>query len=65
MSGWLDPTSDQMEMARRMVISRDEPAQVALDHIGAVLERVARGDFDHTDLRRAVAIYRAYEEATR
>lgn len=59
-SGWLDPTEDQFEMARRTIVGRDEPARVALDHIGVVLERVAAGDFDHTDLRRAIAMWRVY-----
>lgn len=64
MSGWLDPTPEQLEWMRRALAGRDEPAQVALDHIGAVLEHIARGDFDHNDLRRAIAMYRAYEEVS-
>lgn len=65
MSGWLDPTPDQVDDARSILAGAfddEKVARWALDYIGARLKRVTAGDFDHNDLRRAIAMYRAYEE---
>lgn len=65
MTGWLEPTPDQMKDARSYLAGAfDDNTRTlwALDYLGARVERVAAGDFDHNDLRRAVAMYRVYEE---
>ena len=63
--GWLDPTKDQIDNARSVLAgSFDDEQRLrwALDYIGACLKRVTAGDFDHNDLRRAIAMYRVYDE---
>jgi hypothetical protein len=61
-TGWIEPTSNQLADARRLLTGRDNPAEVALRQIGVHLGRVGRGDFDVDDIKRALAFYRAWEE---
>jgi hypothetical protein len=62
-TGWINPTPDQLDDARRYLAQPGaEPTRWALDYIGAHLNRIGRGDFDHNDIRRALAMYRVYEE---
>jgi hypothetical protein len=61
-TGWLEPTPNQLADARRLLDGRDNPAEVALRQISIHLDRVARGQFDAEDLRRLLAYVRAWEE---
>ena len=62
MTGWIEPTPEQLADARRALAGRDFPAEEALSHIGVRLKLIAEGRFDVDDIKRALAFYRAWEE---
>jgi len=62
-TGWIDPTPDQMDSARLLIGAMAEPTEFALRYIGSVLESIAKADFGSDSIRRAIAMHRAWKES--
>jgi hypothetical protein len=62
MTGWIEPTPEQLDDARRALAESRIPERHALHYIGGILTRFNTAYEDVGCLRRALAMYRVFDE---